>query len=114
MENYEVVAAGSISFPAGVPTFTFQRGCVGASLARSVGIPAGDLVLTLDGGGVDIGQCTVETNPRVAYVGSDMANIAVMHTSDTVKRFYTVQEQAGGAASILADVPFDFVIRRVL
>lgn len=101
-----VLAAGSVVFTAGVPSFAWQSGDFAAAIADT---GTGDISVTMSQG-VDATECAIVCTPRAAQAASGLTSIGVVHTSDTVKQFTIVQEGAAGAASARADVNFDFVI----
>jgi len=103
----QILDAGSISFPAGVPTYGWRGGAYAAALGDTA---VGQIAWTWGNGGVDLAACAVICTPRVALVASGLTSVHVAHTSDTAKVVAIYQEAAAGGASVPADVAFDFVI----
>ncbi len=98
---YPAVGA-SIAGVAG--TISCQNGML-TNLAHPI---AGHWQLNLAHGFDGNNTCWLVT-PRAAIAASGNTNMTVNQTADGTVHVYAVQEQAGGAASILADVDFDVV-----
>jgi hypothetical protein len=100
--EYAILGAGVIQpTGAGAVAFTWQDGGWSATVTYT---GAGDWTITRL---VDRGElatdCALFLTPRGTLVASGMVGTGVTHTSATAKRVRCVQEQAAGAASILAD-----------
>lgn len=76
---------------------------------------AGDYTLTLDGqAATDAAEGIVHVTPREAGVASGAVATHAVWVNDTTIRVTTLQEQAAGAASILADVDFNVTVKRLV
>ena len=105
-KHLSVLAAGSVVFAAGAPSFLWQSGDFEAVITDT---GVGDITVTLKEG-LDASECSIQCTPRAAQAASGLTTIGVVHTSDTAKQITIVQEGAAGAASARADVNFDIAI----
>lgn len=101
-----VLACASVAFTAGVPSFAWQSGDFEPTIADT---GTGNIGLTLKQG-IAADACAIVCTPRTTLAASGAVSIGVAHTSAALKQVTILQEQAAGAASALADVPFDIVI----
>ena len=109
MPRMELLGGAIVNGAAG--TIANQSGCVD-SIAHPA---AGTWNITLDGDSeIDAAEAVIDVQLIGALAGSDAVSFGVVHTSDAVKQITAVQEQAAGAASVLADVNFAFTIHRIL
>lgn len=103
------VAFGRITFAAGVPSLLYGQGVVGVTDNGD-----GDTTLTLDAeSAVDGDQAQIYLTAADPGAASGLVSLHVVNVDDTNYRVTTLQEQAAGAASILADVDFYFEIKRI-
>ena len=110
MDSNRMQLVGGAIIAGGAGTITAQSGLI-ASIAHP---GAGTWNITLgDDYAIDAAECVIECQFLAALAGSDGVSFGIVHTSDTVKQITAVQEQAGGGASILADVNFCLVVHRI-
>lgn len=64
--------------------------------------------------GIDDLECICKIEKRGAAAASGMVSYGYIRPSDVQIQISAVQEQAGGAASILADVDFDLSLWRII
>lgn len=108
LTNMKCLAAGSVLFTAGAPSWAWQNGAFSATITDT---GTGNIGINLPAdGGVDSLESVILCTPRATLAASGLVAIAVSHTSDVVKQVTILQEQAAGAASALADVAFDIAI----
>lgn len=101
-----VIAAGSVLFTAGAPTFAFNSGDFVNAITDN---GPGNITLTMKAG-LDSLNCAVVASPRATLAASQLTTVGCTHTSDTAKLFTVLQEGAAGAVSAPADVNFDFLM----
>ncbi len=108
-----IAAMGCVSFLAGAPRLLFGSARV-AGVVRTGGVANGDLVLSLaPDGGVDAAHSVMICTPRYILAPPGASNntcVAQTPVSAVQRRITTLREGAGGIASALADLPFDFLI----
>lgn len=110
VDNMTIVAAGSVVFAAGVPSWLWQNGGFSNTITDT---GAGNIGLNLPtDGGVDASESVILATPRTTLAASGLQSCGVVHTSDTVKQVTLLQEGAAGAASALTDFNFDVLVAR--
>ena len=108
--RFEVIAAGTVHYAAGVPAWEYSRGFADPPTDTAAGICG----LVLDGGGCDATDCIILVSQRGAMAAQRLTTFATVHTSDTAKQITIMQETGagGGAASAAADVDFSVAVIR--
>ena len=105
--GYSILGAGSIAFPAGVPTPVWQSSRMGPPVDGGLG--ATTVAMGADVG-ADAAACVMLCTERGALAASGLSGFGVTHTTDIAKLITSCREAAVGGASIRADIAFDYLI----
>jgi hypothetical protein len=111
-DAFDIIAAGRITCPGGVPGWVWQNGFTGVPANTGVG----DYDVTLDGGGAAATECCVLVTVGEAQADNRAISVSVVHTSATAKKITIVQETVagGGGASARYDGAVEIAVIRVV